>query len=97
MLMDETLACADSAVRNSSPTRSVAPTDVCALAGGDTTFLQAWHTLEALMCFEPTLLDDYPNLKSYVERFEAIPAIKAHMESDAFLHWYVCFGVSFIS
>lgn len=46
-----------------------------------------WHTLEAMILFEPTIFDAFPRLKAYLDRFEAIPAIKSYMESDKFLHW----------
>ena len=34
--------------------------------------------------FEPTILDKYPNLKNFLDRFEALPAIKAYLSSDQF-------------
>ena len=46
-----------------------------------------WHALEQLVLFRPTCLDDFPKLKDFLVRFESEPKIKAHMESENFLHW----------
>ncbi|VDL98025.1 unnamed protein product [Schistocephalus solidus] len=37
--------------------------------------------------FEPSIFDKHPNLKQYVERFEALPKIKQYMASTRFISW----------
>ncbi|BHF70898.1 Glutathione S-transferase, mu [Sparganum proliferum] len=37
--------------------------------------------------FEPSCFDKYPNLKQYIERFEALPKIKEYMASERFISW----------
>jgi len=34
---------------------------------------------------EPTVLDDFPNLKSFHARVQALPAIAAYIQSDEFI------------
>ena len=36
---------------------------------------------------EKDLLDELPNLQQFRARFEALPAIKAYMQSDRFVKW----------
>ena len=33
----------------------------------------------------PACLDAYPNLRAYKRRFEALPTIRAYMQSDQYL------------
>nr|VZI25974.1 unnamed protein product [Spirometra erinaceieuropaei] len=37
--------------------------------------------------FEPSCFDKYPNLREYIERFEALPKIKQYMNSEKFISW----------
>nr|VZI54812.1 unnamed protein product [Spirometra erinaceieuropaei] len=37
--------------------------------------------------FEPSCFDKHPNLKQYIERFEALPKIKEYMASERFISW----------
>ena len=39
--------------------------------------------------FEPQLLDGFDNIKAFLDRFEALPAIKAYMASPEFLRYPV--------
>jgi len=39
------------------------------------------------LLLEPTLLDEFPNLKAFMERFEALPNIKKYMESEKFMKY----------
>jgi len=46
----------------------------------------AWYELlQSLTTLEPSLLDNCDNLKGFVRRFEALPAIKQYIQSDKFL------------
>ncbi|VDM05359.1 unnamed protein product, partial [Schistocephalus solidus] len=46
-----------------------------------------YENLCAFHSFEPSCFDKHPNLKQYVERFEALPKIKAYMDSEQFISW----------
>ena len=46
-----------------------------------------YEALEGHKCFQPTLLDDYPNLKEFISRFEALPAISAYLESSDYISY----------
>jgi glutathione S-transferase len=37
--------------------------------------------------FDPTCLQDVPNLVAFIERFEALPRIKAYINSDKYLYY----------
>ncbi|KAL5516290.1 hypothetical protein EMCRGX_G001578 [Ephydatia muelleri] len=49
-----------------------------------------YETLEGHRSFQPALLDDYPNLKEYISRFESLPAISAYLKSSDYIAypWY---------
>jgi glutathione S-transferase len=44
-----------------------------------------YEMLDQHKLFSPGCLDQYPNLKQFTERIEALPAIAAYMRSDKFL------------
>ncbi|KAF5396276.1 Glutathione S-transferase mu class [Paragonimus heterotremus] len=46
-----------------------------------------YEALDVLHYLEPTCLDAFPNLSQFMHRIEAIPNIKAYMESDRFIKW----------
>ncbi|KAA3674695.1 glutathione S-transferase [Paragonimus westermani] len=46
-----------------------------------------YEALDVLHYLEPTCLDAFPNLSQFMHRVEAIPNIKAYMESDRFIKW----------
>jgi len=43
-----------------------------------------YEMLDVHQMFEASLVDSRPKLKAFCERFRALPAIKAHLESDKF-------------
>jgi len=45
----------------------------------------AWEQLYHHSCLSPTCLDGFPNLKSYFERFRALPKIAAYEKSDQYI------------
>ncbi|XP_019643930.1 PREDICTED: glutathione S-transferase Mu 5-like isoform X1 [Branchiostoma belcheri] len=56
-------------------------------AGDKITFVDfpMYELLDQHRILEPTLLDDFQNLKDFLARFEALPKIAAYMKSDRFL------------
>ena len=44
-----------------------------------------YEVLDVLRVLKPGIVDDSPKLKDFLNRFEALPAIKKYMESDQFL------------
>lgn len=44
-----------------------------------------YELLDQHRLMKPGILDDYPNLAKFVERFENLPKIKAYMASDKFM------------
>eukprot|EP00105_Crassostrea_gigas_P039941 XP_019924089.1 PREDICTED: glutathione S-transferase Mu 3 [Crassostrea gigas] len=44
-----------------------------------------YELLDQHRLMKPGILDDYPNLTKFVERFENLPQIKAYMASDKFM------------
>jgi glutathione S-transferase len=44
-----------------------------------------YELLDQHRIMEPTILDDVPNLKDFLDRFEALPQIKSYMESPKFM------------
>ncbi|XP_052679113.1 glutathione S-transferase Y1-like [Crassostrea angulata] len=44
-----------------------------------------YELLDQHRLMKPGILDDYPNLTKFVERFENLPKIKAYMASDKFM------------
>ena len=58
--------------------------------GGETVKFPDFHLYEIIYqnsILFPDLLDKFPNIKSYLKRFEELPRIKAYMESDRFLKY----------
>lgn len=41
-----------------------------------------WHVL-----LDKTILEAFPNIAAYCERFRKLPAIEAYMKSDRFIDW----------
>ncbi|CAH1245287.1 GSTM3 [Branchiostoma lanceolatum] len=56
-------------------------------AGDKVTFVDfpMYELLDQHRILEPTLLDDFQNLKDFLARFEALPKIAAYMKSDRFM------------
>ncbi|XP_065911824.1 glutathione S-transferase Mu 3-like [Dysidea avara] len=56
-------------------------------AAGGITFVDfvMYELLDQHVTFEPTILDEFPNLKAFLKRFEALPVIKSYMESPKFM------------
>ncbi|XP_065911825.1 glutathione S-transferase Mu 4-like [Dysidea avara] len=56
-------------------------------AAGGVTFVDfvMYELLDQHVMFEPTILDEFPNLKAFLKHFEALPSIKSYMESPNFL------------
>ena len=44
-----------------------------------------YERLEFLRTLNPDILEDFPRLKDFMSRIEALPAIKKYMESDNFI------------
>lgn len=44
-----------------------------------------YELLDQHRVMEPTILDGTPNLKQFLDRFEALPEVKAYMSSDRFM------------
>jgi glutathione S-transferase len=44
-----------------------------------------YEILDHHRILEPTILNDYPKLTAFMDRFEALPKIKAYMESSKFM------------
>ena len=55
------------------------------VAGDTLTYVdfRFYEILDKLRVFEPALLEGYPVLKDYLDRFEALPNIKEYLESDS--------------
>ncbi|TPP64849.1 Glutathione S-transferase Mu 1 [Fasciola gigantica] len=46
-----------------------------------------YEALDAIRYLEPHCLDHFPNLQQFMSRIEALPSIKAYMESNRFIKW----------
>ncbi|GIY41403.1 glutathione S-transferase Mu 1 [Caerostris darwini] len=46
-----------------------------------------YEALDNHRVLSPECLNDYPNLKEYMDRFEELPTIQKYMQSDDFLKW----------
>ncbi|XP_066267337.1 glutathione S-transferase Mu 1-like [Branchiostoma lanceolatum] len=57
------------------------------IAGDKITYVDflTYELLDQHRILEPTLLDDFQNLKDFLARFEALPKIAAYMKSDRFM------------
>ena len=44
-----------------------------------------YEILDANSCLEPTVLADFPSLKNFHARIQALPAVAAYIKSDKFL------------
>lgn len=44
-----------------------------------------YELLDVHSALEPTILKDFPNLKAFHARVQALPAVAAYMKSDKFL------------
>ncbi|CAG2108476.1 unnamed protein product [Medioppia subpectinata] len=49
----------------------------------------AYELLDKLRLYAPESVAKHPNIGQYLDRFEALPAIKAYMSSDEFKSWPV--------
>ncbi|XP_023931567.1 glutathione S-transferase Mu 1 [Lingula anatina] len=60
-------------------------------AGKNLTFVDfiMYELLDQHRMFEPTCLDDHKNMRDFLDRFEALPAIKKYMKSEQFSKWPV--------
>jgi len=58
-------------------------------AGKGVTFADffIYETFDGLRIFAPGCLDATPNLKAFMDRFEALPNIAAYLKSDKYMKW----------
>jgi len=56
-------------------------------AGGQITYVDfvLYELLDQHRLFEPTLLDDFANIKAFLDRFEALQAIRDYMQSGEYM------------
>ena len=47
----------------------------------------AYELIDWLRLFSPSTFDEYPTLQSYLDRFEALPAIKEYFNSPEYKSW----------
>ncbi|XP_077546183.1 glutathione S-transferase class-mu 26 kDa isozyme 47-like [Haemaphysalis longicornis] len=47
----------------------------------------AYEMLDQHLLLDPNCLKEFPNLKAFVDRIEALPRIAAYMKSDKYMKW----------